>query len=103
VCCRCQVPQYLFSPTNEDRTEILVVIINENRCRCIEILKTMQRDSLEDGTSTKERNFHFPSRLHGLLQRVDANGWSHIVSWQPHGRAFLVHKKEDFVKKVLPS
>jgi hypothetical protein len=43
----------------------------------------------------------FPSTLHHLLtnhsREVDS-----IVSWQPHGRCFLVHDRKAFVEHVLP-
>merc|ERR1712150_10742 len=32
----------------------------------------------------------------------DKNGFTEIVSWQPHGRCFLVHKTKEFVDIVLP-
>lgn len=41
----------------------------------------------------------FPQRLHKVL---DEGKYENIISWQPHGRAFKVHKKEEFVKTVLP-
>ena len=44
----------------------------------------------------------FPVKLQELLDNAEAEGYDHIISWQPHGRAFLLHKKEDFVDRVLP-
>ncbi|GFH58108.1 hypothetical protein CTEN210_14584 [Chaetoceros tenuissimus] len=44
-------------------------------------------------------NLLFPQKLHKLL---DDNLFEEIISWQPHGRSFKVHQKEDFVKKVYP-
>ena len=44
----------------------------------------------------------FPFKLHRMLGNVDREGLADIVSWQPHGRAFLVHKPREFVSKVLP-
>lgn len=43
----------------------------------------------------------FPIKLHEMLERVEADGNAHIVSWQPHGRCFVVHKPELF-KAILP-
>jgi hypothetical protein len=45
--------------------------------------------------------FAFPGRLHKMLRGVDAEGLSHIVSWQPHGRCFVVHKPIEFVRDIL--
>ena len=44
----------------------------------------------------------FPVVLHSMLGVVEEQGLSHIVSWQPHGRAFAVHEASTFVKKVMP-
>jgi HSF-type DNA-binding len=44
----------------------------------------------------------FPERLHVALTDLEQQGLSHIVSWQPHGRAFRVHKRDAFVEKILP-
>lgn len=44
----------------------------------------------------------FPVRLHFLLTQVENDNLSHIVSWQPHGRCFKVHRQDLFVKQILP-
>jgi hypothetical protein len=36
-----------------------------------------------------------------MLSRAHEDGISHIVSWQPHGRSFVVHEPQEF-KKILP-
>jgi len=43
----------------------------------------------------------FPLKLHEMLIATAAEGMDDIVSWQPHGRCFLVHKPKDFVE-LLP-
>eukprot|EP00934_Nitzschia_sp_Nitz4_P009278 Nitzschia sp. Nitz4//scaffold41_size133979//132542//133555//NITZ4_003375-RA/size133979-processed-gene-0.269-mRNA-1//-1//CDS//3329551554//9268//frame0 len=43
----------------------------------------------------------FPLKLHEMLDAVAAQGMEDIVSWQPHGRCFLVHKPKEFVA-LLP-
>jgi hypothetical protein len=45
--------------------------------------------------------FAFPGRLYKMLRCVEAEGMSHIVSWQPHGRCFVIHKPKEFVKDIL--
>ncbi|EEC44465.1 predicted protein [Phaeodactylum tricornutum CCAP 1055/1] len=45
----------------------------------------------------------FPVKLHYLLSETEDNGSDHIISWQPHGRAFLVHDHGAFVDHVLPN
>lgn len=41
----------------------------------------------------------FPMKLYNLLQD---NLYEDVISWQPHGRSFLVDKPHEFVKKVMP-
>lgn len=41
----------------------------------------------------------FPVKLHNLLE---SNEWSDIISWQPHGRCFVIRKPEEFIKNVMP-
>jgi hypothetical protein len=38
-----------------------------------------------------------------MLSSVERDGNSHIVSWQMHGRCFVVHKPKDFVSLVMPT
>lgn len=42
----------------------------------------------------------FPWKLHDMLENVDEDGYAHIVSWQPHGRCFAIHKPKEFVELV---
>lgn len=44
----------------------------------------------------------FPVKLHAVLDQVEADGLGHIVSWQPHGRCFVIHKPKEFVEHVMP-
>lgn len=54
----------------------------------------------------------FPVKLHRMLTQIDGkaeagganNGEDEasVVSWQPHGRCFLVHDKDAFVQRFLP-
>jgi hypothetical protein len=46
-------------------------------------------------------NSPFPTKLQEMLELVEEDGNSHIISWQPHGRCFVVHKLELF-KTILP-
>ena len=43
----------------------------------------------------------FPLKLHDMLVATAAEGMDDIVSWQPHGRCFVVHKPKEFVS-LLP-
>lgn len=46
----------------------------------------------------------FPMKLHNMLEHIAQNEseLEHIVSWQPHGRCFLVRSIKDFQDDVLP-
>lgn len=55
-----------------------------------------------DHTLNGNRNHNaFPYRLYEMLQLVERDGLDHIVSWQPHGRCFVVHKPVEFTA-ILP-
>jgi hypothetical protein len=45
----------------------------------------------------------FPIRLHMMLDKIEEDGFAHVVSWQPHGRCFIVHKQKQFVEHVMPT
>ena len=44
----------------------------------------------------------FPMKLHTLLDQIKLDGLAHIISWAPHGRAFIIHDKNNFVGDVMP-
>jgi hypothetical protein len=41
-------------------------------------------------------------RIHEMLEDAESGGHTHIVSWQEHGRAFKIHKADEFYATVLP-
>lgn len=50
----------------------------------------------------KNCNTVFPVKLHEVLSQVENDGRDHIISWQPHGRSFKIHKHPEFIDLVLP-
>ena len=48
-----------------------------------------------------DRN-HFPTRLHLMLQSLTDSDHGSVVSWQPHGRVFMIRDTDVFVDQVLP-
>jgi len=44
----------------------------------------------------------FPEKLHAMLDDTSCAGFTHIISWMSHGRAFCVHDTDKFVALVLP-
>jgi hypothetical protein len=65
-------------------------------------VKTSSDEVKESKKSKGGIAFPFPSVLHAMLERAEAEGFEEIVSWQPHGRAFAVHSPTRFVKEVMP-
>ncbi|GFH61138.1 hypothetical protein CTEN210_17614 [Chaetoceros tenuissimus] len=43
----------------------------------------------------------FPSKLQTLLRIVEKHDLDHIVSWQPHGRSFLIHDTNKFEDVIM--
>mmetsp|Transcript_22427 Transcript_22427/g.48798 ORF Transcript_22427/g.48798 Transcript_22427/m.48798 type:complete len:412 (+) Transcript_22427:133-1368(+) len=44
----------------------------------------------------------FPLKLHAILDQVERDGLGHVISWQPHGRCFVIHQPKVFVSTVMP-
>ena len=44
----------------------------------------------------------FPLKLHELLEKAEEENLTNIVSWQSHGRAFVVHDPKMFVRHLMP-
>jgi HSF-type DNA-binding len=66
-----------------------------------------ESESKADESKADEVNCHrsdqnFPVKLHYMLTELKEDGLSHIVSWQPHGRCFLVHDRKEFAERILP-
>lgn len=45
----------------------------------------------------------FPIKLHDMLDQIERDGYGDVISWQPHGRCFVVHKPKEFVDHVMPT
>jgi hypothetical protein len=61
---------------------------------------TVEEKDLQTTSSKKDTNF--PEKLHYVLSDMEKDDLQHIVSWQPHGRCFIVHDQKHFAEKVLP-
>lgn len=68
-------------------------------------------DHVHADSSSEEENHHrrrggvsvaFPVKLHEVLEQVEADGFAHIISWQIHGRAFMIHNAKEFVDYIMP-
>jgi HSF-type DNA-binding len=61
---------------------------------CVEKVK------LSNGHRTVGENF--PAKLHYILSEIERDGFEHIISWQPHGRCFMIRKPNELEQKILP-
>ena len=62
------------------------------------------RPTAVDGSmvlSGKSSSMAFPIKLHEILSKVERDGLSSVISWQPHGRSFKIHQHEEFSRNIL--
>lgn len=52
----------------------------------------------ESGTTQK---LPFPWKLHTLLDDAEKEGYQDIISWEDDGKAFCVHKPDQFCESIL--
>jgi hypothetical protein len=43
----------------------------------------------------------FPKKLHKIVERSEIDGYSDIINWLPHGRAFMIHDAKKFNSDIL--
>lgn len=46
---------------------------------------------------------NFPDKLHYVLNEMAKDGLEYIMSWQPHGRCFVVHDQKRLEQHILPT
>ena len=56
---------------------------------------------VEKHTETPSNLEKFPMKLHRIIERCEIDGYSHIISWMPHGRSFKIHDRNDFSSKIM--
>jgi HSF-type DNA-binding len=44
----------------------------------------------------------FPMKLFTILERAGEEGYQDIISWQPHGRCFIIRNQSLFEARILP-
>jgi hypothetical protein len=76
---------------------------SKNGCIDIHKSKDAGKGTSRGFSSMNGKKSLFPSKLHELLKYSEVNGYTDIVSWQIHGRAFKIHKAKDFVEKIMPN
>lgn len=49
-----------------------------------------------------KQNEAFPKKLYRIIEEAKKNGQEDIISFFPHGRAFAIHKPQEFVSEIMP-
>ena len=62
---------------------------------------SQEQDDLTSAGGRRAAEPTFPERLHFALENAEKDGYDSAISWQPHGRAFMVHDAERLTEKVL--
>jgi HSF-type DNA-binding len=77
----------------------------DSLCEAIYSLKSGHYDKLTalnpNPNNRNKQLIQFPVRLYAMLDRMDRDGFGHIISWQPHGRCFVIHEPSKF-QDLLP-
>ena len=92
-------PKRISKSNNKRRDQFIVVQhhYHDHANECATTEEKLILDSVQQNPLVAS----FPMKLFMMLEQVQADGNSHIVSWQPHGRCFVVHEPELF-KELLP-
>jgi hypothetical protein len=64
---------------------------------------TSFHDSPDNSEEDDQASCIFPWKLYTMLEDVERDNLTHIVSWIQDGSAFKVHKSDLFVEKVMPN
>mmetsp|Transcript_11902 Transcript_11902/g.16666 ORF Transcript_11902/g.16666 Transcript_11902/m.16666 type:complete len:385 (+) Transcript_11902:128-1282(+) len=63
---------------------------------------TMTKQDQQEQQEQHKGRRTFPMLLHEMLTKAEQEGFTDICSWQPHGRAFRIHKHTQFTEKIMP-
>ena len=77
-------------------------VIHDYHDRSNEMAELSSEDCADHVTTRVGVIIPFPLVLHNMLEGIEDEGLSHIVSWSPHGRSFSVHDSQAFINKVMP-
>jgi hypothetical protein len=61
-----------------------------------------QSDSLPGHAISSAMPCTFPLKLQRILDKLESEGSSDVISWLAHGRAFMVHDGDRFVRELMP-
>jgi hypothetical protein len=87
---------------HESEAESLAILAQAKTCNNSNSANNNNNNTVNNNSSAVTNDQNFPVKLHYMLSDMEADGLAHIVSWQPHGRSFTVHKPAAFVEQILP-
>lgn len=98
-------PSTIIKDNNSDSIGFVSPTPNPSR-RNATATATARSTATTTETATKQRHtggaLTYVERVQNMLEEAHKEGFNHIVSWQPHGRAFKIHNPKEFSEKILP-
>jgi len=102
---KCLSQTYTESPVSDDSLKTTKGEIKNSQILRKENYKSNTslkcRNPLQGARMRSRRRDTFPIKLHKLLERSGIEGYSSIISWLPHGRAFKIHDDILFETQVM--
>ena len=99
----------MFTPTGTSPMAQCMTLNANNGCNVLTTVEHKYHDfskltekDVSNSNALPNSDQNFPVKLHYMLSEIGKDGMDDIVSWQPHGRCFVVHKQKEFVEKILP-
>ncbi|EEC44591.1 predicted protein [Phaeodactylum tricornutum CCAP 1055/1] len=68
-----------------------------------EVLKEVKDDPKQPTQTRAPSKSRFPIVLHRLLEQAPVEDYENVISWCPHGRAFIIHQRDRFTKDIMPT
>lgn len=62
-----------------------------------------EKSQTQEGQVRNLHSLQFPWKLHRLLEECERNGDSDVISWLPGFKAFKVHKRKEFSRRIMPT
>jgi hypothetical protein len=98
-------PSTAIQDTNNDNIRFLSPTPKPSR-RNATVTATARATTTTTEAAMKQRQtggaLTYVERVQKMLEEAHKEGFDHIVSWQPHGRAFKIHSPKEFSEKILP-
>jgi hypothetical protein len=92
-------PELLFLERNLSLPDLVDV---QEKLSVPILIDVKEKESEMKVSVVSETEHSFPWKLHDMLEAAESNNFDHIVSWEPDGLSFKVHKSDEFVTKIMP-